>query len=67
MSYCQHFDELQPQCDGLHQHVGQKKKAPSDSFTSVCVIKADLSQQTGPYMFSAHFLCMLTLSTCFFF
>lgn len=39
------------------------KKVPRGSFTSVCLIKVDLSQQASPYMFTAHFLFMLTLLT----
>lgn len=66
--YCQNcLSFIQSWFYQLHQGVGQQKKVPLDGFTSVCVIKAHLSQQTGPYMFAAHFLCMLTLSTCFFF
>lgn len=59
------FDFYKLQSDQLHQGVVQRKKVPSDSFTSVCLIKVNLSQQAGPYMFNAHFLFMLTLCTCF--
>lgn len=42
-----------------------EEESPFDSFTSVCLINVDLSQQAGPYMIIARFLFMLTLSTCF--
>ena len=50
------FYQPWPRSYRLHQSVGQKKKVPFDGFTSVCLIKVDLSQQAGPYMIIARFL-----------